>query len=151
MILAMKLFFVGGAATWLLWIAWQFRMATRSRTWPSVGGRVTSGEVGSTTNEGGLSVYRAKVRYEYEVFGRTFTGKRLFFGDDAGWFQKAVAQDRVERYAVGTPVQVFYDPKSPARSALEPGIDAELWKGLAVAVAVGAVAAWLVLSAKWVA
>ena len=111
---------------------------------------MVGGEVVSTMNEGGRSVYRAKVRYEYAVSGRPFTGKRIFFGD-TGWFKKATASDRVERYKVGNPVEVCYDPKLPARSVLERDIHPELWNSLATAAVVTLAVVWLVTSAKWVA
>jgi hypothetical protein len=63
-------------------------------------------------------LYRADVRYTYEVDGQSFTGRGhrvdIYSSGD-----RRHAQDVVDRYRNGRQVRVYYDPDDPARSVLE--------------------------------
>ena len=97
------------------------RRAKTSLAWPMTQGRITSSrlvEYSHSSEHGDSSSYGPKVEYEYGVAGQTYRGKRVSFGSEAS-YNKAREQAVVERYKVGTSVEVFYDPASPADAVLE--------------------------------
>ncbi len=97
-----------------------------SQDWPSVTGKVMSAEVKTRTKTGRKRKRRARsrrtvsypaIKNSYEVNGQSYTNDRLsIVGAHSG---KEAAQACVERYAVGTEVQVYYDPDKPTQAILE--------------------------------
>ena len=92
------------------------QLETSSR-WPSVPGRIQSSEV---KREGASSkkVYRARVKYTYEVAGTTYKSRAITLG---GQLHKGrqLAEERVARYPEGSTHPVYYDPRSPKTACLE--------------------------------
>src|SRR5829696_4938919 len=98
------------------------RAARASRGWPVAAGTVLSGdiqEVEERDRDGDTSVYYVpRLRYAYEVAGRSFESERIRFGNIRE-SQKG-ARKILERYAVGLPVEVRYDPAAdPSQATLE--------------------------------
>ncbi|MGH9849160.1 MAG: DUF3592 domain-containing protein, partial [Blastocatellia bacterium] len=62
--------------------------------------------------------YYPAVRYRYEVDGRTYSGKRLYFDEVASTERWAARLAR--KYPVGATVPVYFDPANPERALLEP-------------------------------
>jgi hypothetical protein len=91
-----------------------------SRDWPSTSGTVESAAVAVQPESNERKLFGARVRYRYEVGGRTLTGERISF-ESGPSPNRGLADAIVQRYAPGTPVRVFYDPTQPERSVLEPG------------------------------
>jgi hypothetical protein len=58
------------------------------------------------------------VQYEYRVHDQPYCGQRLSFRG-VEFIRRAAAQSIADRYAPGTPVEVFYDPKQPGMSVLD--------------------------------
>ena len=87
-----------------------------SRRWPQAPGRV----VGWGGHAGSASAHdsTAALTYEYEVAGRTYTSRRVDYVGHAGIDAGAV----LARYALGADVVVHYDPLTPDRAVLQPGI-----------------------------
>jgi Protein of unknown function (DUF3592) len=98
---------ISGAALWLCW------MDSRAARWPSVAGVVTRSSLAPTPLEDDGSLDLA---YRYRVAGVTYQGGRLAYGKR--W--QAKARETIERYPVGRPVTVFYDPACPGRAVIEP-------------------------------
>lgn len=100
----------------------QYRRAARAERWPTVGGRVTSAELVEGPMLGRIArrtSHRAAIAYAYDVAGRTWSGTRVFFGDNAFVTGEAPYQ-RVEQYEPGSSVQVYYNPEDPSDAVLEP-------------------------------
>lgn len=80
-----------------------------------------------TDSEGDTTTHHVpRLRYRYEVGGRTYEGSRLRFGDMRHASERA-AQAVAERYAPGSTVEIRHDPADPAKATVEaekPGI----WK-----------------------
>jgi hypothetical protein len=90
------------------------RRARESRQWPTAPGRVTRSEIAIET---GLDskTHQARVQYEYVVLGQQYSGRQV-----SESVRRAPMQRVVEQYAPGTSVEVYYDPRQPGSSALEP-------------------------------
>ena len=103
--------------------------ASESARWSTVDGTVVSSTVSWSRDEegqGGSRLgevwYNAEVEYTYEVNGRVHRGDRVSFdfASKAGDDEKA--RKTVAKYPAGSSVTVHYDPASPDRSVLEPGM-----------------------------
>ena len=94
-------------------------LSRASRSWPTVSGTVLASEVRryGVTESAGRRYYPA-VTYRYEVDGRTYSGKRMYF-DEVG-STESWAAELARKYPVGSTVPVYYDPASPERALLEP-------------------------------
>lgn len=95
--------------------------ALASQSWPTAPGTVLESKVDTSLRM--LSKNRnykhvPTVRYAYEVAGKRHEGDRIQFGlTEAA--SKSVAEQTIKPYPVGGKVNVFYDPKDPAKSVLE--------------------------------
>ncbi len=82
----------------------------------------TRGEVleSAVVNQGKTDDFR--IRYRYSADGTAYEGTGLRFGGGSGESGDWAVRTK-SRYPVGSPVEVFYDPSSPARSVLVRGIE----------------------------
>jgi hypothetical protein len=89
----------------------------RAAAWPSAMGRIvrSQNEEQRHTNEADQVTVTsvAMVEYEFTVAGRTWRGDRVSLGETPN------TDATLERYPVGTIVEVFYDPADPANCVLE--------------------------------
>jgi len=119
--------------------------AHSSRDWPTADGVIVASEIAfcpRTGRRGTQLLSHARIEYQYEVAGVTYTGTRrtisgfhdLIPGSYACSTVDAAMRATVNRYPAGLPVRVAYQPDRPANSVLEPGIQA----GTLVAVVSGA-------------
>ena len=99
------------------------KKAEESQNWPSTSGAVTLAEVKRSVNrdeDGNESyAYYPKVEYTYQVGGETYTGKRLAFGGVLAQKNPDSVQKTLERFPLGGPVTVYYDPEKPTDAVLE--------------------------------
>ena len=109
----------GIPTAYLLWLCW---LAYSSRRWPSVTGRITRSKVVA----GRRNSASYDVRYEYQVYGRPYTGERVRFG---GAFNNNSSDARATMltYPEGKIVTVWHHPQRPAIATLEPRLSGFLW------------------------
>ena len=96
---------------------WDSSNAKASLAWPSIQGRITSSRLVAV--KGKSTSYEPRVGYEYSVAGQAYTGNRIWFGWPLAAGSEAEGWAVVHSYQVGAPVEVFYDPASPADAVLE--------------------------------
>ena len=104
-------------------VHWFLKARAMSR-WPTVPGVVTS--TWDSLDDG-------KILYDYQVGAKRYVGRRVF------WFVGKSTADRTpqeltETYPPGSDVTVYYDPKSPKTSILEPWNRQNMWLALVFAV-----------------
>jgi len=92
-----------------------------STKWPSVVGTI---ECSWTT----VQPTKPKITYRYSVKGNEFTGNKIAFRDVVGTIE---AKRAMHLYPVGKTVKVYYDPKDPYKSILEPGTNG-VWVWLTI-------------------
>lgn len=110
-----------GLAVWgglTLWLARQIWLSRRSRRWPATPGRILDARVEFDPWRVQRIRAAASVRYEYEVGGRTYQGRRLRFGGSLNLDPVRAGRDTA-RYPRGHVVPVRYDPRRPSRSTLD--------------------------------
>lgn len=92
-----------------------------SKGWPSTPGIVRSSGVSTRYDEDG-TMHKANIVYEYVAGGARQFGERRSFSDYRS-SSGLLAHRIVARYPVGTQVRVYYHPRKPELSVLEPGIN----------------------------
>ena len=113
---------------------WVFslRKAGRSWGWPQVAGKILRSEYGKDVADDGSYLHCVSISYEYEVNGVRYESDRFSFG---GYYTSWNEHEAVRKHAryspIGKEIFVYYDPKQPAFSVLEPGVSLTfLWGGL---------------------
>ncbi|MBN2307490.1 MAG: DUF3592 domain-containing protein [Candidatus Hydrogenedentes bacterium] len=108
-----------------------------SGAWPTAPGTITRSDVETAGTGGrhGVTAYRARVEYAYEVGGESYTGDRLFFGSPER-YSETHAHQWANRYRLGAEVAVAYEPAAPENAVLRPGL---VWEGatFTLAMAIG--------------
>jgi hypothetical protein len=94
--------------------------AHASEHWPRTLGSIVTSRV-SVEYDGDGPIYDADIRYRYVVDGHEYTCDRVRFGGFWSFSWRRAADTFTERFPVGAPVTVAYDPAQPSRGVLEPG------------------------------
>ena len=114
---------IGLGARGAYWVIRDGKRGLASSSWPVASGTVRSGALETSAGAYGHTEWAADIEYAYSVAGVTYVGHNLNFPPRRGSRGSAVAV--LQRYRVGNPVAVHYDPSNPQQSCLEPGLD--LW------------------------
>ncbi len=102
----------------------ELALARASREWPRAEGVVLASQVEETRiPKGKTSVpgWRASIHYRYTVAGAERESRRIAFGYEPT-LEAGPARALVETYPTGGAARPYYDPRDPARAALEPGM-----------------------------
>jgi hypothetical protein len=92
----------------------QYLVARGSATWSQTPGRIVSTPPANDRRQ----VNQPLMRYEYEVNGRTLTGRRITFGDYGwGWIWTSLPEPSLG-FKPEQAVTVYYDPAHPERCTL---------------------------------
>ena len=113
-------------ATWGVWFLVE---AYTSTSWPSVSGEIARVDVQRQIDDGD---YVLRVTYRYVVGGRVHLGQRNNLGDGlsvGGAYDTAANAEAAgaERFPVGSPIDVYYDPEDPANALMSPGARWPTW------------------------
>jgi uncharacterized protein DUF3592 len=105
---------LAGSNIWGVWVAIQ------SKSWPSTRGTITASDVCEAYTKSGTEYYPC-IQYQYTVNNKVLTGDQIY-GVHRQPGDYYAALDLASKYAVGTQVLVYYDPRSPETACLEPGV-----------------------------
>lgn len=102
----------------------RFLRAKQSTEWPKVMGVITVSRFEPTSYHQ-RKTFRGDIRYRYSVGAAEYSSSRISFhrvnaGERNGW------QGLTASYPVRKSVDVFYDPKEPSFSVLEPGLTGDM-------------------------
>lgn len=94
--------------------------ARSSLKWPAVDGEILTSEAAFDPFSGHR---RARMRYQYVVDGKPYTGSRVAFNESSIFsvVSGGTAAPLFQQYTAGQVVSVYYDPADPGRSVLLPG------------------------------
>ncbi len=95
-----------------------FRKAVVSKKWPTTIGTVVSSDVKRPSGKN--TKYEAVVKYSYRVDTTEFLSdnlKMLAARGTSEW-----AKEKVSKFPVSSELRVFYNPKKPKDSVIEPGL-----------------------------
>jgi hypothetical protein len=129
---------------------WSARRSSLVAGWPATPGKVAACSLESKSDSEGGTTYEVKVKYDYSVQGKPFTGTRLAFGYAASSGQ-AAHQQICDKLQHSTSVDVRYDPNDPSVSTLSFGIHRSIRFMFAFAITwlafvVGFTAIWWIAS-----
>ncbi|HEU0163022.1 MAG TPA: DUF3592 domain-containing protein [Rhizomicrobium sp.] len=105
------------------------RRIEAARSWPRAPATITATRIGRSKNS-----HWPEVRYDYQVAGREYHGRRLEFVRRSRG--KAECEAMLARYAPGTQVFARYDPDDPGFAVLEAGGDGRPYRIAAFAIGV---------------
>jgi hypothetical protein len=99
----------------------------QSRSWTTAVGAVKESSavpksIVTSARRGAVGTHIVRLRYEFTVNGRTFTGTRQSLDDVGVIKSEELAQREASALPAGSAVRVFHDPNDPARSLLTPGV-----------------------------
>jgi hypothetical protein len=118
----------GGGMGYAAWCAFE---GWRARNWPTAPGEITSSKIDFHFGRGGPH-YTPTVAYTYSIAGIGYQAERLQFGDPDYSFESRALR-RLQRYPVGSQITVRYDPNSPDRAVLEPGVGFDVYLAAVIA------------------
>ena len=99
-------------------VIWATITGQRSKNWPTATGTIISATVKSA---GSLIYYRPIIRYSYTVQNALYENEILtLYGRLTFGYKRA--EEIVHKYLVKSSVLVYYDPRRPQLSVLEPGM-----------------------------
>jgi hypothetical protein len=104
-------------AAWFLARRAAQQTAARAAAWPTASGRVVSSEVTVRSVNG--NYYLPLVTYSYTADGTAYASDRLRPGGTPQFFTRSKAQAVADQYPAGSTCVVHYDPRKPAKAALE--------------------------------
>jgi len=100
----------------------------KSKSWPSMMGEITSSQVleywdTDTETRTTSLCHKAQIRYRYPVGVSFYESERVNSGQITGGDQGKKHSERlVAKYYEGQKVRVYYNPKNPQLSVIEPGV-----------------------------
>ena len=112
--------FTAGSGAVFVYYGWAAARGLAARGWSVVSGEIPQSEIKESRGRYGR-YYTPRVSYEYRVNGVTYSGWRVVFGD-ASFTSDASARERAASLQVGNQVKVYYNPRAPGQSVLEPGV-----------------------------
>lgn len=105
-----------------IYALWKMRnQVAAGKFWSRTSGKIITSTLSQpdVPRKGDETDTTVDIHYQYQVGGKSFEGKRIKFRGQGGMAQFA-AEQLVAKYPVGAAVEVYYDPKAPTHSALEP-------------------------------
>jgi len=130
------------AGLWLILSFFQEIVRSRRyRSFPNVEGIIT--KMALKKRKGRIKTWTPEMEYSYQVGDRTYCGTRLTFS-------KVVIEEKTngkirELFAEGNPIRVYYNPRNPSDSVLNPnGADLKNRLILGVVLALAGVSLYLI-------
>jgi len=102
---------------------------SKTAAWPKAVGKVIASDAVRGCGKG--SSYYPVVRYQYDVGGSVYESRRITYGN-VGCGSKSAAEAHAAEYRVGAPVEVHFNPVSPADAVLQTVVYQETWVGIVI-------------------
>ena len=99
----------------------------QSENWSQTDGIITKSELYKYGGGDSSVTYEPLVEYQYEVNGKIYKSKRLYFGSSIGSsFKKRRSQKYVNKFPTDTKITVYYNELNIKQSVIETGIHSEI-------------------------
>jgi hypothetical protein len=96
----------------------------RAESFPSVRGKVLSGEVIVAHGSKGSVHYHPSIAYRYEVAGRSYLGRRYRYDGRPSFWDSTPANQIVKAHPKGSEIDVYYNPADPSDAVLSTPVEA---------------------------
>lgn len=117
------LLFLSMLGAWLTYSAIGTIKAIQTLGWPHTSGIVISNEVKKIPSSKGPSKYSPVIEYSFKLDSVEYTSNRYSSTGargDSEW-----ANDVVKEYWVNSAIKVFYNPRNPKESVIDPGLQSD--------------------------
>ena len=101
----------------------QYLRIKKSAQWPSVPGVMTASSIRTGVCKN-IPCYHGEIAYQYRVGNTQYTGTAFELGR-THWAARDAWQKEIDKYRIGKAVNVYYEPRNPAKAVLEPGLIGE--------------------------
>ena len=99
----------------------------QSKNWSQTEGLITKSELYKSEGADNSVSYEPLVEYQYEVDGKLYKSKKLYFGSSVGSsFKKRKSKKYVNTFPTNTKVTVYYNELNIKQSVIETGIHSEI-------------------------
>ena len=99
----------------------------QSENWSQTEGIIIKSELYKSGGGDSSVSYEPLVEYQYEVDGKLYKSKRLYFGSSIGSsFKKRKSQKYINKFPADTKVTVYYNQLNIKQSVIETGIHSEI-------------------------
>lgn len=104
--------------------------STKTKKWIPVKGKILISNMDCIAyiGEDADVSYKAKIEYQYDVNGKSYLSKKVFYGDYVGANMPYRAKKVIKKYGKDGIVTVYYNPDNPKKSVLETGINLVIYK-----------------------
>lgn len=104
----------------------------KSLRWSTTRGRILSSSISSWNMSGEVEkLHEAKIEYQYEVDGKLYSSKRVYYGDWLATSSSSYVKRITEEYGIKPNCVVYYDPQKPQNAVLIKGITPPVYSLLA--------------------
>ena len=101
--------------------------STKSKDWSQTEGVIIKSELFKYEGVETSDSYEPLVEYQYEVDGKLYRSKRIYFGSGIGSsFKKRKSQKYVNKFPINSKVTVYYNQLNTNQSVIETGIHSEI-------------------------
>jgi hypothetical protein len=108
--------------------------ALSSHSWSISKGIIINSELDIADFDDGYS-FKPTIRYKYRVDGKDYNSNRVYYGSNIlTKYKERKSKKLLNKYLVGTIVDVYYNPNNIKQSVLEPGIRSELITALITSI-----------------
>lgn len=94
----------------------------RSMSWPTTEGVIIRSYVSFDPGGDSSETYGPRVGFKYTVLGKEYENYEISYKQEPETNDKGSAEEVIARYPNGKAVKVYYLPKNPQISVLEPGL-----------------------------
>lgn len=99
----------------------------QSENWTQTDGIISKSELYKSNGVDNSVSYEPLVEYQYEVDGKLYKSKRIYFGSSIGSsFKKRKSKKYINKFPTGTKATVYYNQLNIKQSVLETGIHSEI-------------------------
>lgn len=99
----------------------------QSKNWSQIEGVITKSELYKSGGVDNSVSYEPLVEYQYEVDGKLYKSKRIYFGSSIGSsFKKRKSQKYVNKFPTGIKTTVYYNQLNTKQSVIETGVHSEI-------------------------
>lgn len=122
--------------------------SSKTKNWKHVKGKILISNIDNInyTGEDADLSYKAKVKYQYNLNGKNYLSKKIFYGDYIRSNMSYRAKKVIKKYGKDEIVTVYYNPDNPEESVLETGINPVIYKILYVSLCLILLSIFLIMN-----
>jgi hypothetical protein len=103
----------------VVYTIFQSSSGSKAEQWPSTEGKIIRSNV-KTVRTGETNAFKADIEYRFMLDGKIYASTRLSYAESAESSESA-ARALTEKYPLNSTQKIFYSPRDPTQSLLDPG------------------------------